>query len=127
MSDPIARTPDQQRFLRVFGHLATVTAYARRRGSIDPEAIGAEVMTIAWRRLDAVPSADPLPWLLGTARNLLLEQFRASERNRVPTHTDEAFTEPRLEPGGLSPELEAALRQLAPIEREALLLIAWEA
>ena len=125
MSEPVARTPDQQRFLRIFAHLATVTAYARRRGSTDPDSIAAEAMTIAWRRLDAVP-ADPLPWLLGTARNLLLEQFRATERNRAPGGGEEAFIEPRLEPGGLSPDLEAALRRLAPIEREALLLIAWE-
>jgi RNA polymerase sigma-70 factor (ECF subfamily) len=126
MSEPRAETPDQQRFLAVFAQLPAVTAYARRRGSPDAEAIGAEAMAIAWRRLDAVPLADPLPWLLGTARNLLLEQHRAAQRARVPSHAEDAFYDPRLEPGGLSPELDAALRQLAPIDREALLLIAWE-
>jgi RNA polymerase sigma-70 factor (ECF subfamily) len=126
MSDPHAETPDQQRFLGVFAHLPAVTAYARRRGSPDAEAVGAEAMAIAWRRLDGIPPADPLPWLLGTARNLLFEQLRATERSRVPSHSGDAFYDPRLEPGGLSPELDAALRQLAPIDREALLLIAWE-
>jgi RNA polymerase sigma-70 factor, ECF subfamily len=126
MSDPNAETPDEQRFLHVFGQLPAVTAYARRRGSPDAEAIAAETMAIAWRRLDAVPLSDPLPWLLGTARNLLLEQYRAVQRSRVPSHADDTFYEPRLEPGGLSPELDAALRQLSPSDREALLLIAWE-
>ncbi len=126
MSDRHAETPDEHRFLRVFGQLPAVTAYARRRGSPDAEAIAAETMAIAWRRLDAVPLADPLPWLLGTARNLLLEQYRAAQRNTIPSHASDAFFEPRLEPGGLSPELDAALRQLSPSDREALLLIAWE-
>lgn len=126
MGEPTADTPDEQRFLDVFRHLAAVTAYARRRGSPDPEAIGAEVMTVAWRRLGDVPAHDPLPWLLATARNLVLAQFRAAARGDVPSHADLTFSEPRLEPGGLSSALDAALRQLAPIDREALLLIAWE-
>jgi DNA-directed RNA polymerase specialized sigma24 family protein len=126
MSGPTAETPEQQRFLEVFRHLAAVTAYARRRGAPDPEAVASETMTVAWRRLDAIPLADPLPWLLATARNLVLAQFRATTRHAVADDRDDAFFEPRLEPGGLSPELEAALRRLAPIDREALLLIAWE-
>ena len=35
-------------------------------------------MTIAWRRLDDVPQDDPLPWLYGTARNLVLAEARRS-------------------------------------------------
>jgi DNA-directed RNA polymerase specialized sigma24 family protein len=126
MSGPIAETPEQQRFLEVFAHLAAVTAYARRRGSPDPEAIASEAMTVAWRRLDAIPLNDPLPWLLATARNLVLAQFRATGGHAAFDDRDDAFFEPRLEPGGLSPALDAALRRLAPIDREALLLIAWE-
>ena len=83
-------------------------------------------MAVAWRRLDVVPGRDPLPWLLATARNLLLAQFRDAARVVAAGETDGAFFEPRLEPGGLSPELDGALRQLAAIDREALLLIAWE-
>ena len=126
MRDPIAETPEQQRFLQVFRYLPAVTAYARRRGSRDPEGLAAEVMTVAWRRLDAVPARDPLPWLLATARNLALAQLREASRIAAVGDVDRAFFDPRLEPGGLSPELDAALRQLAPIDREALLLIAWE-
>ena len=60
----------EARFRAVFSHLGAVTAYVRRRGSADADAIAAEAMTIAWRRLADVPQDDPLPWLYATARNL---------------------------------------------------------
>ena len=71
-------TPEA-RFRHVFSHLGAVAAYARRRGSLDADALAAEVMTIAWRRLADVPE-DPRPWLYATARNLLL-----AERRKVAT------------------------------------------
>lgn len=45
----------EARFRRVFAHLQPVADYAARRGSSDPEAIAAETMAIAWRRLDRSP------------------------------------------------------------------------
>src|SRR5437763_8801603 len=72
----------EARFATVFAHLGAVTAYARRRGSKDPDAIAAEVMTIAWRRLDDVPTDDARPWLYATARNLLLAEARRAARSR---------------------------------------------
>jgi hypothetical protein len=45
----------EERFAEVFAHLGAVTAYARRRGAVDPEEIAAEVMAIAWRKLSDVP------------------------------------------------------------------------
>src|SRR5215468_877504 len=60
----------EARFREVFAHLPEVVAYARRRGSRDPEAIGAEALTIAWRKLADVPRDDARPWLYATARNL---------------------------------------------------------
>jgi RNA polymerase sigma-70 factor (ECF subfamily) len=113
---------DEERFRTVFGQLGRVTAYARRRGSRDPEALAAEALTIAWRRLDDVPRDDPLPWLYRTARNLLLAERRdASRPGDVPEQTA-----PAAEPSLLEPALAHALRALSPTDREALLLIAWE-
>lgn len=113
---------DEERFRSVFGHLGRVTAYARRRGSRDPEALAAEAMTIAWRRLDAVPRDDPLPWLYRTARNLLLAERRdASSPGDVPEQAA-----PGADPLELDPVVARALRALSPRDREALLLIAWE-
>ena len=111
---------DEERFRTVFGHLGRVAAYARRRGSRDPDALAAEVMTIAWRRLDVVPGDDPLPWLYRTAHNLLL-----AERRVAPASPDVPEV-PAFDAEPLDADLARALRALSPSDREALLLVAWE-
>jgi RNA polymerase sigma-70 factor, ECF subfamily len=118
------RESAEARFRQVFVHLGAITAYARRRGSADPEALAAEVMTIAWRRLADVPRDDARPWLYATARNLLL----AEARRRAATRPGDqhAAGEPATEVFELDPPLAAALRELSPLDREALLLTAWE-
>src|SRR5438552_14707878 len=55
-------------YTTLFRCLGAVAAYARRRRSRDADAIAAEVMTIAWRRLADVPVDDPRPWLYATDR-----------------------------------------------------------
>jgi len=112
----------EERFAAVLRHLGAVTAYAQRRGSSDADALAAEVMTIAWRRLAAVPKDDPLPWLYATARNLVLAE-RRSNRTGAELGQVEART---VEPISLDPELDRALRALSATDREALLLVAWE-
>ncbi|HZD86539.1 MAG TPA: sigma-70 family RNA polymerase sigma factor [Gaiellaceae bacterium] len=102
-----------------------MVAYARRRGGRDPEAIGAETLTIAWRKLGDVPTDDARPWLYATARNLL----RAERRRIRPGQLVEDFPQATvLEPevGLLDPELARALSALSARDREALLLVAWE-
>jgi len=117
-------TPED-RFAAVFAHLRAVAAYARRRGAADPDAVAAEAMAIAWRRLADVPRDDARPWLYATARNLV----RAERRRRLATTADDelgkvpADETPSLE---LDPPLAHALGQLSPFDREALLLVAWE-
>ena len=118
----------ESRFAEVFGHLGLIRAYAARRGAPDPEAIAAEVMTIAWRRLADVPADDPRPWLIVTARNLVLadrrrrgRQFDGLESVQVPA--PEELPAPSLD---LDPALETALSHLSARDREAVLLVAWE-
>jgi RNA polymerase sigma-70 factor (ECF subfamily) len=121
----VMRPADERRFDGVFVHLDAVARYARRRGARDPDNVAAECMTIAWRRLDDVPADDPLPWLLGCARRLVLSQ-RKHEQGRVAL---DDVAEPRFEapePVGLDAELTAALLELSDMDREALLLVAWE-
>jgi RNA polymerase sigma-70 factor, ECF subfamily len=113
----------EMRFRSVFSHLGAVAAYARRRGSRDADAIAAEAMTIAWRRLADVPEDDPRPWLYATARNLLLAEARRSART-AGTAVD--AVEPAPELHEIDPELRAALGSLSHLDREALLLVAWE-
>jgi RNA polymerase sigma-70 factor (ECF subfamily) len=113
------------RFRRVFAHLQPVADYAARRGSSDPEAIAAETMAIAWRRLDRVPADDPRPWLFVTARNLLMAERR---RNTRRSQADRALARPEAAPAVESPDpaVTCALRRLNDRDREALLLVAWD-
>jgi RNA polymerase sigma factor (sigma-70 family) len=123
MSIHFDRQSAEARFREVFSHLGAVTAYARRRGSRDPEEIAAEAMSIAWRRLDDVPADDSLPWLYGTARNLVLAEMRRSAPSPPPVPEADPAEPLPLE---LDPTLGRALRSLSDLDREALLLVAWE-
>jgi DNA-directed RNA polymerase specialized sigma24 family protein len=119
------RSAVEARFAGVFGHFGLIAAYARRRGAHDPDALAAEVMAIAWRRLADVPSGDPRPWLIATTRNLLL----ADRRRHTVSMAGLDGVEPAALPSpsvDLDPELEVALRSLSAQDREALLLVAWE-
>src|SRR6187551_419017 len=117
------RQSAEARFRVVFSHLGAVTAYARRRGSRDPDAIAAEAMTIAWRRLADVPADDPLPWLYATARNLVLAEGRCAAPSVAREAEQKSFD---AQPVELDPTLDRALRSLSQLDREALLLVAWE-
>ncbi len=115
-----------ERFAEVFNHLGLITAYARRRGAADPDALAAEAMTIAWRRLADVPIDDARPWLIATARNLLLAERRKRTDNQSTLDGFDVAVEDGTEAFDLDPELGAALQRLSELEREALLLVAWE-
>ena len=116
----------EERFAAIFSQLGALTAYARRRGSRDPDALAAEVMTIAWRRLADVPADDPRPWLYTTARNLLLAEARRRARRAESSAQREIGVEVAPEVFELDPALATALHELSPLDREALLLVAWE-
>jgi RNA polymerase sigma factor (sigma-70 family) len=124
MRDDFDRKLAEERFRAVFSHLGAVTAYARRRRSWDADAIAAEAMAIAWRRLADVPQDDPLPWLYATARNLLLSEARRGGARTLLREPEQSVASP--DAFLLDPVLEQALRSLRPLDREALLLIAWE-
>lgn len=124
-TDPHAAESPQTRFQHVFVHLQAVADYAARRGSPDPEALAAETMAIAWRRIDRVPADDPRPWLFVTARNLLMAERRHEARRSI---ADRALAQPETPPPvpSTDPSVTAALNKLAPRDREALILIAWD-
>jgi len=129
-TDPESRSAVEARFADVFAHMDFIVSYVRRRGAHDPDGIAAEAMAIAWRRLADVPTDDPRPWLIVTARNLLRAERRSEPvAGRQPLEgidleaPAEALLSPELD---LDPELARALRALAETDREALLLIAWD-
>jgi RNA polymerase sigma-70 factor, ECF subfamily len=126
MSDLSERREAEERFRPVFAQLGAIAAYARRRGSADADAVAAEVMAIAWRRLADVPVDDPRPWLYATARNVVLADARRASRAAAHKATARAGSTPAPEVDDLDPDLARALRALSRLDREALLLVAWE-
>jgi RNA polymerase sigma-70 factor (ECF subfamily) len=79
----------------------------------------------AWARYDPA-RASVSTWLLAIARNLLIDHHRANSAVRVP-HADVAELEtiaaaPDQPSVGLDPEIERALVQLGPRERELIAL-----
>jgi RNA polymerase sigma-70 factor (ECF subfamily) len=107
-----------------------VFAYARRRlpDRASAEDVAAETFVVAWRRLDEGPS-DQLPWLLGIARLLVLNELRSGRRRdrliaRVGTQPAHMDAQPNDEPEP-SPVI-GALRHLSEQDQEILLLVAWE-
>jgi RNA polymerase sigma-70 factor, ECF subfamily len=115
-------------------HHATVLAYAARRLGADAAAdVAAETFAVAWRRLADVPRDAALPWLLGTARNLVLAARRTAarrgERESLAAALDAPFAAPTPDLAGAAAErdlLRRALGRLAEPDREVLLLVAWD-
>jgi RNA polymerase sigma factor (sigma-70 family) len=119
----------EARFNRLYEeNLARLRAYAWRRDSRHAEEIVAETFLVAWRRLDRVPE-DAFPWLIGVARNVRLN-LRRGERRRDVLEARVA-AEPVVEPDFTAAVAEQAavmqaLRRLGELDREILLLAAWE-
>jgi len=99
----------------------------RRTSRSAAEDVVSETFLVAWRRLDSIPDA-PKPWLLGVARRVLANQRRAAGRQSALTA--------RLRPSDPSRDAVAdepadsavvqALNELAPVDRDAITLIAWD-
>ncbi|HZR96114.1 MAG TPA: sigma-70 family RNA polymerase sigma factor [Gaiellaceae bacterium] len=110
-------------------HFEAVRRYAWRRDPEIADDITAETFAVAWRRLDDVPD-DARPWLIGVARHARLNVRRSQRRQANVVAALERAHVPAdvagLGAGELMPELEAALRALAPADREVLLLHAWD-
>src|SRR5918992_18379 len=114
------------RFEAVFRqHHPQVLAYARRRAPQDAADIVSEVFLAAWRRLDDLP-ADALPWLLGVARRIIANARRATARRpRIPIGDPATVADT----GSTVIERVAvaeAFRRLSDLDREVLMLVAWD-
>jgi RNA polymerase sigma-70 factor, ECF subfamily len=123
----IESAPPDRRFVALYeAHAGAVLGYARRR--IGPEAaedVLAETFLVAWRRRHDVP-ADALPWLYAVAANVLRNRARSERRQAALSARLAAEPAFVVDDGAPDPRLRAALETLKPIDREALLLTAWE-
>jgi len=114
-------------------HYRSVARYVRTRGhgSADAEDLIAATFEVAWKRMDKVPEGrEALPWLLGIARNLSRNAQRKSKRetsfvNQLSTVTV-PWAEMPIEDRAASAEVMAALAQLRPLDRDLILLVAWD-
>lgn len=117
---------DDTRFERLFReHIDAVRAYASRRDPSAAEEVVAETFLICWRRLDDVPK-DELPWLLGVARRVLANSWRARDRQAALLERVTALPEPAQGSPEGDPRVSAALACLSARDREMLLLVAWD-
>jgi RNA polymerase sigma-70 factor, ECF subfamily len=111
-------------------HHDAVMAFVLRRTAREQAGDAVEeTFLAAWRRLDEAPD-EPRLWLYGIARGVLANERRAGRRRSAllrrlaglravvdPDPADAAF--------GHGPAWNAFLR-LAPVEREAIALVAWD-
>ena len=109
-----------------------VQAYALRH--VDPhdaQEVVSETFLIAWRRQTSLP-ADPLPWLLVVARNVVRNQRRTARRRSVAEDQLVSLervaraSEDTVVTVGRRDAMIAALLRLTPKDREALLLTGWD-
>lgn len=114
-------------------HAPAVYSYlARRAGPGIADDMVSEVFVAAVqarRRVRPHASGSALPWLYGIARNVIGAHVRATKR--LPSTTNEPGDEwdavdARIDASRVAGDLRLALDGLSDIERELLLLVAWE-
>lgn len=134
-------TDEAERFTAIYDACRQrVWAYAvSRAGRQIADEVVSETFAVAWRRLDDIPE-PPLPWLLGVARNVLRDGFRAEARRESFAAEARNWARIGLAPHGLAESMggdiaEAvtdrlsvlrAMAALAEDDREILILIAWQ-
>lgn len=138
-SDIIRRSRDSP---TVFGelydrHASAIYRYAARRaGDFAADDVTSETFLVAWEQLDSYDSGrdDARPWLFGIATNLLRRHHRAeakvlktaaksASREAVADDSDRIAAE--IDAKVATGRIAQALKSMAAIDRETLLLYAW--
>jgi RNA polymerase sigma-70 factor, ECF subfamily len=127
MRDPSAKLRFERLYARARAPLARYLATGAAPD--DVEDLVAEVLAVAWRRLEDIPPDAELPWLFGIARRVLANHRRADGRfDRLVERL--TGLEPRMggEPLVIGPDAEgaAALASLPRGDAEILRLWAWD-
>lgn len=124
----------RERQFRAIADEATpaIGAYIKRRvyplSHSDVDDLVEEVLIIAWRRLDDIPTGAEVPWLIGVARNVLRNAHR---RHRRATAVVSRMAPPRHDPSAedsviADEEVRTALEALSDDDRDIVLLHAWD-
>jgi RNA polymerase sigma-70 factor (ECF subfamily) len=115
-------------------HSRPLLGYALRRLERPEDAADAlaEVMLIAWRRLDDVPSEpETRLWLFGVARGVVRNASRSTLRrgrlgDRLRADVSNAWQRDHADSWAEQEVVRAAVTRLGDEDREVLLLTAWE-
>ena len=134
----MGRRPDRgpelaDRFSRfVESYADTVNRFLLNRhragDSLEAEDLLAEVFAIAWRRFEDIPSDAEVAWLIGVARNRLMNmQSKQSRRSRLSATLRPPASSPPAEDEVVAEmTLSEAMESLPPAEHEAFTLSVWE-
>jgi RNA polymerase sigma-70 factor (ECF subfamily) len=127
---------ERRRFEKMYeAHGPEVLAYcARRVGTLDAADACAETFLVAWRRIDDVPRPpSTLPYLYGVAGRVIANQQRGiRRRSRLDVKLRALGVAPPPDPAVVSLQtvvdrrVVAAVRALPPLDREIVMLWAWE-
>ena len=121
-------TEREERYRTLFdASYQPLQAFARRRTSgADADDLVAEVLTVAWRRLDDIPADRPLAWLYGVAHRQLANQRRSNDRRlRLVQRMRSQRPSAASETAEAEPVLHA-MAQLRAEDQDVLRLAAWE-
>jgi RNA polymerase sigma-70 factor (ECF subfamily) len=122
------------RFELLYGaHFEKVYAYVRRRRpSQDVADLVADVFSVAWRRLDAIPpEPDDALWFYGVARNVVSQDARARNRRsslvtRLSSSPPSQAADDDPEDSDTSARIRELITHLKPLDQEIVRLVAWE-
>lgn len=128
----IDKTPTREAEFRAWYERTSprLYAYVRRYcADADCDDVIAEVYLIAWSRLAELP-ADGVPWLIGTARNILANAWRARGRRQELTvylAGLDAVAAPDCASQAVErADLLRAIARLSASDQEVLLLTGWD-
>jgi RNA polymerase sigma-70 factor (ECF subfamily) len=129
-------TTNRARLRNVFDeHFEAVSRYCHRRlSAADANDATAQVFTVAWRKIESVPTgSETLPWLYGVARNEVRSVRRSMRRLaglRTKLSGQASYPEPGPETVVVRNSEQAALLEamarLRPDDQEVLRLRAYE-
>ena len=131
---PPGRRAREERFAEVAHAVADpLRRYVVRRAPAhEVDDVLADAFLVLWRRLDDVPTDDPLPWAYAVARRCLANLERSRRRRTglveriVRLDPPEVLT-PAAEPDDEQrADVRAALATLGELDREVVMLWAWE-
>lgn len=112
-------------------HVGQLARYvSRRTPSTDVQDVVADAFLTAWRRFDDLPH-DPLPWLFVTARKLIANRHRSTERrgalyDKLKAEAPMSSQQAAHDLSDIDRRLLAAISELPDAEREAFMLVAWD-